>query len=200
MINDSRWQPPFLLVVNSSSLKLAESEEAVVRLTSRRVLEMALETPKGERDDSARVVSTVQRPRLPPDDVASFFVRNTGCIEASARNEIRSEREAKKQSSRYREFNETFLCYPLLDYSTSYSFPSRNLFLPSFRPSVLQFRSDRSLEIQINEPYIDLFRRLSSVKVPGGKSWRIRARPYYSGMNNRVKNGFEFRWKRVKSK
>lgn len=172
MINDSRWQPPFLLVVNSSSLKLAESEEAVVRLTSRRVLEMALETPKGERDDLARVVSTVQRPRLPPDDVASFFVRNTGCIALETRY-CESEREAKKQSSRYREFNETFLCYPLLDYSTSYSFPSRNLFLPSFRPSVLRFRSDRSLEIQINEPYIDLFRRLSSVKVPGGKSWRI---------------------------
>lgn len=94
MINDSRWQPPFLLVVNSSSLKLAESEEAVVRLTSRRVLEMALETPKGERDDSARVVSTVQRPRLPPDDVASFFVRNTGCIETryEARERQRSNR------------------------------------------------------------------------------------------------------------
>lgn len=96
MINDSRWQPPFLLVVNSSSLKLAESEEAVVRLTSRRVLEMALETPKGERDDLARVVSTVQRPRLPPDDVASFFVRNTGCIALETRYKARERQRSNR--------------------------------------------------------------------------------------------------------
>lgn len=194
MINDSRWQPPFLLVVNSSSLKLAESEEAVVRLTSRRVLEMALETPKGERDDSARVVSTVQRPRLPPDDVASFFVRNTGCIETrcEARERQRSNRPVIESLTRLSFVIRSSIIRRLILFPLATCF-----FLPFVR---LSSSSDRSLEIQINEPYIDLFRRLSSVKVPGGKSWRIRARPYYSGMNNRVKNGFEFRWKRVKSK